>query len=154
MTREEDMFLFIKSNEAITEPYSDLLAISLVLTGYLLFIVLISSAYSSHASKAYAMEHYSELNFLAQKFKTMLACSDREDLLDAEKLARYQIKQLQFNQQFEIQIIIYAEGRVWKIGEEPSPFAVRSSASIPVTVRINPAQSIKGSLKLTLWQRL
>ncbi len=147
------MFLFIKSDKAITEPYSDLLAISLVLTGYLLFIILIGCAYSSQASKAYTVEHYSELNFLAQKLKGMLACSDREDLLDAEKLASYQARELLELHPLSIQVIIAAEDRVWRIGEEPDFFTIRSSISIPVTVRINPAQSIKGTLKLTLWQR-
>lgn len=146
------MFLFSKSDEAITEPYSDLLAISLALVGYLLFIILISSAYFSYASKAYAMEHYSELNFLAQKLKGMLACSDREDLLDAEKLASFQVSEL-LNREFDIQITITAEDKIWRIGEDPDFFKIKSSVSIPVTVRINPAQSIEGTLKLTLWQR-
>ncbi|MEM2924073.1 MAG: hypothetical protein QXJ68_00070 [Methanocellales archaeon] len=144
------MFLF--SEEGVTEPYSDLLAISLVLTGYLIFIILISSAYSSHASKAYAMEHYSELNFLAQKLKGKLACSDREDLLDAEKLTNFKVSEL-LDREFELQITIIAEDRIWNIGEEPSFFTTRSSILIPATVRINPAQSVEGTLKLTIWRR-
>ena len=151
------MSSLIRSDDGITEPYSDLLAISLVLIGFLLFLLLVGGAYRSYASKTYAMEHCSDVNFLAQKFRVMLASEFQEDLLDAEKLDRYQADSVRllssWNRKLGIQITVNAGKSFWAFGDEPELWIIRSSASIPVTVRMNPAQSLEGTLKVTIWER-
>ncbi len=151
------MSSLVSSDDAITEPYSDLLAISLILTGFLLFLVLVGGAYATYASKTFAMEHCSDVNFLAQKLKGELAFSTREDLLDVEKLDCYQADAEElldsWNHRFGIQITVTAGDRIWIIGDTPDLWVIRSSASLPVSVRVNPAQNVDGSLKVTLWER-
>ncbi len=79
---------FIDDDRGVTEPYTDLPAVGLVVVGILLFGYLLCSAYSAYAAKASYADMKEDLRTLAVALSgdPGIACEGGTAVLDARKL--------------------------------------------------------------------
>jgi hypothetical protein len=144
---------FISDERAVTEPYTDLPAIGIVVIGVLLFGYLLCSAYSAYASKTCYADLKDDLRTMAVALSgdPGMACEGSAMVLDAHKLANLSSDDellRKYGRPGEAVAIEAAAGTL-RWASRPVD-TVTASYALPVSVRLNDAQCIAGTLVVTL----
>jgi hypothetical protein len=146
-------FSFINDERAVTEPYTDLPAVGLVVIGVLLFGYLLCSAYSAYESKACYADLKDDLRTMAVALAgdPEIACEGSAAILEAQKLDNLSAN-VDLLRKFgrpgeEVAIEVAAGTLRWS----SSPVdTVTASYALPVSVRLNDARCLAGTLIVTL----
>jgi len=162
--RKEIMSSFISDERAVVEPHADMPAMALAVVGFIVFIAIISQAYGAYQNKAFIAENYQDAMNLAEKLSrdSTLTGSVRPDVIDAARLEEIgkEPKELMrkyggfYNFMFKVEVA--TSGRTYtSIIKDPdipgSKYGI--SSSIPVTVRLNDAQELPGTLTVKIWRK-
>jgi hypothetical protein len=130
----------------LTEPYTDLPALGIVAVGLILFSFLLFSAYSAYASSAYYAAVRGDLRSVAR----MAACDPGlcagAGVLDARKLDNASA----FDPGYLVQVTVSASGYYWQLGRGSRGRS--ASYALPVSVKLNDARCIPGTLTVTMWE--
>ncbi len=147
------MSSFTSDDQGVTEPYTDLPAIGLVVVGVLLFGYLICSAYSAYASKTCYADLKDDLRTMAVALSgdPGIACEGGATVLDAHKLDNLSVDDTllrKYGRPGEaVAIEVTAETFRWS--SSPVETAIVGYV-LPVSVRLNDARCIAGTLVVTL----
>ncbi len=157
------MSSFISDERAVVEPYADMPAMALAVTGFMVFIAIMSQAYGTYQQKSFISENYQDAANLAEKLsrESMLTGSVRPDVIDAEHLEEIGedpdelMNKYGGYYNFMFKVEVNANGRKYSriiTPDVPVPeYGV--SSSIPVTVRFNDAQELGGTLSVKIWRK-
>ena len=137
----------------MTEPYTDLPALGLVVVGVLLFGYLLCSAYSAYASEASYADLKDDLRTMAMALSgdPALACEGGTAILDARKLdnlsagSDFLRRYGRPGQTVALEIIV--DGGRWSAGTVDHAVA---GYSLPVAVRLNDARCLAGTLTVSV----
>lgn len=157
------MSSFISDERAVVEPHVDMPAMALAVVGFMVFIAIMSQAHGTYRQKAFISENYQDAANLAEKLSrdSMLTGSVRPDVIDAEHLEKL-VKDpdelmnkygAYYNFMFKVEVD--ANGRKYSriITPDISAPEYGVSSSIPVTVRLNDAQELPGTLSVKIWRK-
>ena len=149
------MYSFTSDDRGITEPYTDLPSVAIVSVGLILFGFLVLSAYTSYASAAYSAMVRGDLRQAAIAIESdpKLASSGRPGVLVASELdaAGPGVLSGYGHPGAAMAAKIEAQGYCWQVGEPSS--GVSASYCMPITVILNDARSLPGTLTVTVWER-
>ena len=116
--------------------------------GLILFTFLMLSAYSSYASSAYYAGVRGDLRNVAHAVAADPLLTDSPYTFDARKLDN--ASTTDFYGYRAVQMAVDAEGYHWSWGRTSEG---RSASSLlPVSVRLNDARCVAGTLKVTMWE--
>ena len=144
------------------EPHIDLPAMALAVVGFMVFIAIMSQAYGTFRQKSFISENYQDASSLAEKLSrdVMLTGGARPDVIDAgrlEEIRKYPDELLNkygryYNFMFKVEV---DAGRKYSsiVAPDISIPEYGVSSSIPVTVRLNDAQEIGGTLTVKIWRK-
>jgi hypothetical protein len=158
------MLSFISDDRAVVEPHADMPAMALAVVGFIVFIAVMSQAYGAFQNKAFIAENYQDAANLAEKLSrdASLTGSLRPDVIDAAKLEELGndpqelMKKYDAHYNFILKVEVDTESRTYtKIIKDPdiSYSKYGLSSSIPVTVRLNEAQELPGTLTVKIWRK-
>jgi hypothetical protein len=147
------MSLLISDDRGVTEPYTDLPAVGLVVIGILIFGYMLGSAYSAYASKTCYADLKDDLRTMAVALSgdPGLACEGSATVLDAHKLANLSMNDdflMKYGRPGETVAIEVATG-TFRWSSSPVD-TVAASYVLPVSVRLNDARCLAGTLIVTL----
>ena len=146
------------NEKGIVEPNSDLVAMALAVVGFIIFVSLVAHTYQVYQEKTYIAEHYGDAASLAGLLmkNPALTAPDRPDLIDAsriEGLGPEDIRELterygtRYDFSFKIEVPPFYRKVV---GSSPD---MGVSASVPVTIRLNEANEMPGTLTVKIWEK-
>ncbi len=146
------MCSFARDERGATEPYTDLPAIGIVAVGLIVFSFLLFSAYSSYASSSYYAGVRGDLRSMARMVACDPAICESAGVMDARKLdnASFGVPGLGYPGS-AVQVTISAPGYQWRLGQ--GSVGRSASYALPVSVKLNDARCIPGTLKVTIWER-
>ena len=158
------MSSFFNDDRAVVEPHADMPAMALAVVGFIVFIAVMSQAYGAFQNKAFIAENYQDAANLAEKFSrdASLTGTSRPDVIDAEKLEvlgnhpQELMQKYCAHYNFLLKVEVDTMSRKYtKIIKDPdiseSKYCI--SSSIPVTVRLNEAQELPGTLTVKIWRK-
>ncbi|HUV81784.1 MAG TPA: hypothetical protein VMW53_01725 [archaeon] len=146
------------NEKGIVEPNSDLVAMALAIVGFIIFVSLVTHTYQVHQEKTYIAEHYGDAASLAELLmkNPALTAPDRPDLIDAsriEALGPEDILELKerYGTRYDFSFKIEVPPFYRKVmGTSPD---MGVSASVPVTIRLNEAKEMPGTLTVKIWEK-
>ena len=146
------------NEKGIVEPNSDLVAMALAIIGFIIFVSLVTHTYQVHQEKTYIAEHYGDAASLAELLmkNPALTAPDRPDLIDAsriEALGPEDILELKerYGTRYDFSFKIEVPPFYRKVmGTSPD---MGVSASVPVTIRLNEAKEMPGTLTVKIWEK-
>jgi hypothetical protein len=145
-------YSFIEDDRGVTEPYTDLPALGIMAVGLIVFSYLMLSAYSSYASSAYYASVKEDLNKIAHAVASDPSYSYRPYLLDAHMLDNASKKDFAYGYPGSaVQVIVEGPGHGWHFGRASG--GKSASYMLPVSIRLNDARCVQGTLKVTMWER-
>ncbi len=145
------MCSFTADERGATEPYTDLPALGIVAVGLILFTFLLFSAYSSYASSAYYAAVRGDLRSMARAVACDPAICESEGVLDARKLDNTtELSSLGYPG-CAVRVAVSAPGYQWRFGE--SAHGRSAGYALPVSIKLNAARCIPGTLTVTMWER-
>lgn len=145
---------FSSDDRGVTGPYTDLPALGLVAIGTLLFAYLMFSAYASYEAKAYYADRKEDLRTLAVAIAAdpHIAWEGMSGMLDAQKLNNASCEpeaMADFGIPGEnVYAMIEAGHLRWAVGKQESG-GRSASYRLPITVRLNDAGCLSGTLTVT-----
>lgn len=148
---------FLFDERGVTEPYTDLPALGIVAVGFIVFGYLMLSAYSAYASATYDAALRTDLMSTADAIASdpALAVDGHPGMLDAMKLNAAGKKSdplVKFGYPgAPVAIEVEAGQYRWHIGKVSQGKA--SSCSRPITLMVNDARCVPGTLTVTMWER-
>jgi hypothetical protein len=150
--------LFTSDEQAVVEPNSDLVAMALAVIGFVIFISVMAHTYQVYQEKTYIAQHYDDAASLAGLLRNdpLLTAPGRPDLIDAsrvESLGAGDISELKdrYGTRYDFSFKVEAPPSYSKVVGTSEDLGV--SASIPVTIRLNEAEEMPGTLTVKLWER-
>ena len=148
-------YSFISDDCGVTEPYTDLPSLAILAVGLLLFGFLILSAYTSYASSAYYAAIKGDLREVALAIESdpAITSEGHPGVIVASSIDKTGVDALSGygHPGAVLQATIEAPGYRWQIGEASK--GVSASYRIPITVELNDARSLQGTLTVTAWER-
>jgi hypothetical protein len=149
------MYSFINDDRGVTEPYTDLPSLAILAVGLMLFGFLILSAYTSYASSAYYAAIKGDLREVALAIESdpAIISEGHPGVIVASNIDRAGPGALSGygHPGTVLQATIEAPGYRWQIGETSK--GVSASYRMPITVMLNDARSLPGTLTITGWER-
>jgi hypothetical protein len=140
-------------DRAVTEPYTDLPALGLVAVGILLFGYLLCSAYSAYEAKASYVDLKDDLRTMAVALSADpgITFDGISGIMDARKLDNLSLS-ASFLRKYGrpgegVFIEIMADRHGWTSGASGK---VTAGYALPVTVRLNDARCLPGTLTISL----
>ena len=158
------MSSFISDDRAVIEPYADMPAMALAVTGFIVFIAVISQAYGAYQNKAFIAENYQDAMNLAEKLSrdVSLTGNVRPDIIDVKYLETLSKNPDELMQKygkyynFIFRIDVNAKDRTYQMTVKDPDKPVSKygiSSSIPVTVRFNDVEEFPGTLTVKIWRK-
>jgi hypothetical protein len=147
------MSSFARDDRGVTEPYTDLPAVGLLVIGILLFGYQLCSAYSAYVSETCYADLKDDLRTMAVALAgdPALACEGVTAVLDAHKLDNMSVCNdflRKYGRPGEVVAIeIVADGNRWTSG---SAGKAAAGYILPVAVRLNDARSMAGTLTVSV----
>lgn len=146
---------FTCDDRGVTEPYTDIPSLAILAVGLILFGFLVLSAYTSYASSAYDAAVKGDLREVALAIESdpAIGSDGHPGVLVASNIDKAGQGALfgYGHPGAALQATIEAPGYMWQIGE--SSKGVSASYRIPVTIVLNDARSLPGTLTVTAWER-
>ena len=150
--------MFTSDERAVVEPNSDLIAMALAVIGFIIFISVMAHTYQVYQEKTLIAQHYGDAASLAGLLRNdpVLTAPGRPDLIDAyrvESLGAGDISELKdrYGTRYDFSFKVEAPPTYSKVVGTSEDLGV--SASIPVTIRLNEAEEMPGTLTVKLWER-
>lgn len=143
------MCSFIRDERGVTEPFTDMPALGIVAVGLIIFAYLMLSAYSSYAASAYYADIRGDLRNVAHAVAADPALTDEPYTFDAHKLDNASLS-ADYGYR-AIQMTVDAPGHHWTWGRASR--GTSESCVLPVSVRLNDARCVTGSLRVAMWER-
>jgi hypothetical protein len=150
---------FLQDKRAISEEFTSLPALAVVMIGFTLFVALIGNTYIAYHQRRAIVEDYQIGAFISTKLTSPhcffmrpggivdLPCLER----DSEALQLLQNNYLSSGINFTIRIHWLEHIREFPTSL-PSDVGNRIAISKPVGIYLNPAQTVPGSLTVILWE--
>ena len=150
--------MFTSDERAVVEPNSDLVAMALAVIGFVIFISVMAHTYQVYQEKTFIAQHYDDAVSLAGLLRndpllTVPGCPVLIDASRVESMDAGDINELRdkyatrYNFSFKIEV----PPTYSKVVGTSEDLGV--SASIPVTIRLNEAEEIPGTLTVKIWER-
>ncbi len=150
--------MFTSNERAVVEPNSDLVAMALAVIGFVIFISLMSHTYQVYQEKTFIAQHYDDAASLAGLLRNdpLLTAPERPDLIDAsrvESLGAGDISELEdrYGTRYDFSFKVEVPPIYSKVVGTSEDLGV--SASIPVTIRLNEAEEMPGTLTVKIWEK-
>lgn len=144
------MCSFTRDERGVTEPYTDLPALGIVAVGLIIFAYLILSAYTSYASSAYYASVKGDLRNVARTVAADPGLTYAPYTFDARKLDNASLSRADYGYR-AVRMTVDAPGYHWAWGR--AAYGRSAGCALPVSVRLNDARCIAGTLKVTMWER-
>ncbi|MFZ3383790.1 MAG: hypothetical protein WA144_07695 [Candidatus Methanoperedens sp.] len=153
------MSSFINDEKGLIEPYTELPAMALAVVGFIVFIALLTQAYSTYQEKSFIAGHYQDAANLARKLgRDSSLTGGHPGVIDSGKLEKLDTAEL-FRQygsyyNFMFKIDSNSEYRSYNIiikNPDYGDSKIGVSASIPITVRFNDVEEQPGTLTVKIW---
>lgn len=156
--------IFIKNQDAISEEFTTLPALTIVIIGFTLFILLISNVYSTYNNRVNSLDKYQIASFISSKvtnpdcYFMMEGGVVNLPLLDSadpsnsdEKLQdmREELKASGVN--FSIQVSWDGKEKYFPEDDLKSGIGEKVAVSKTVSVFLNEAQTMPGKLTVIIW---
>lgn len=155
------MFSFFRNEKGLIEPYTELPAMALAVVGFIVFIAIVSQAYTTFQEKSFITGHYQDAANLAQKLGSDSALTGgRPGIIDSGRLETLNTAEI-FQQygsyyNFMFKIDSNSEKRTYSVifkKPDSSESKIGVSASIPMTVRFNDVEEQPGTLTVKIWRK-
>lgn len=150
--------MFTSDERAVVEPNSDLVAMALAVIGFVIFISVMAHTYQVYQEKTFIAQHYNDAASLAGLLRNdpLLTAPGRPDLIDAFRVESMGTKDFgelkeRYGTRYDFSFKVEAPPTYSKVVGTSKDLGV--SASIPVTIRLNEAEEIPGTLTVKLWER-
>ncbi|MDD5778348.1 MAG: hypothetical protein PHU95_02735 [Candidatus Thermoplasmatota archaeon] len=162
------MCSFISDERGISEEFTSLPALAVVLIGFGLFFALVGGAYHAHTEKMERVDEYRAANFVLQKLTASNGVLAEEGILmpggmvDGQRLLQ---------KESEVARTLYEEAVApgwgysmvveWRVGGEYTACRVdvceseggeQIAASKKIPVRVNAAQTVSGTFTVRVWE--
>jgi hypothetical protein len=155
--KKEDYFL--KNEHGVTEEFTSLPALSIVMIGVTLFLFLLSQSYDAHQTRMMQLQRYQEAYQLLQKFTNPNSPWIRsEGIVDLPYLLQHNEILRNLQEQYQTSGICFILRLDYdkNINEFPEPFPNatknRVAVNMELGVYLNDAQTLPGTLTLILWR--
>lgn len=150
--------MFTSDEKGLVEPNSDLIAMTLAVIGFIVFVSLLAHAYQVQQEKTFIAEHYSDAAVLAGLLRNdpLLTAPDRPDLIDASRVEALTPEEFaglkdrygtRYGFSFKVEVPPSYSTMVGTSEE------MGVSASVPVTIRLNEAREMPGMLTVKIWEK-
>jgi hypothetical protein len=155
---------FILDETAVSEEFTSLPALSVVMIGFTLFFVLLANVYASYGLRVESLEKYQTADFIATKLTNPDCFFIKEGgLVDLPELRSYgnDDKLNSMRQEYKASNVNFTVRVSWQDGNEiksedfpenlPDYIGDRVAVSRDVSVYLNEAQTSPGKLTIILW---
>lgn len=150
--------MFTRDERAVVEPNSDMVAMALAVIGFVIFISVMAHTYQVYQEKTFIAQHYGDAVSLAEllgndPLLTVTRCPGLIDASRVESMDAGDINELKskYATRYDFSFKIEVEPTYSKVVGTSEDLGV--SASIPVTIRLNEAEEMPGTLTVKLWER-
>jgi hypothetical protein len=133
----------------VTEPYTGLPSLGIVAVGFIIFLYMIMSAYSSYASSAYYASVKDGLMSMARYAAADPSLSYSPGVMDARRLDNATKTDAGYPGS-KVEYIVEAQGYSWRWGR--ASVGRSASVQLAVSVRLNDARCVPGTLRVTMWE--
>lgn len=157
------MSSFISDERGIIEPYADLPAMALAVVGFVVFIAIISQAYSAYEEKSFIAGHYQDAANLADMLaRDRILTGARPGMIESDKLETIKKDPAEIFQKygsyynFMFKVDSNSGNREYSIiikNHDSGESKIGISASIPVTVKLNDLEEQPGILTVKIWSK-
>jgi len=153
------MSSFTSDEKGLIEPYTELPAMALAVVGFIVFIALLTQAYTTYQEKSFIAGHYQDAANLAMKLGMDSSLTGGQPgVIDSGNLEKLDTAELfqkygsYYNFMFKIDS--NSEHRSYNIiikNPDYGDSKIGVSASIPITVRFNDVEEQPGTLTVKIW---
>ena len=162
--KREASSLYISDDRGITEPYSDIISMMLVVVGFTMFFVVVVQTYNAYADRAFIIGHSQDALRLAEALRAdpLFISGDGTDIIDANKVRETAERPGNLYSRYGslYNFIVKIEAKsdsitcceiIKKPGTETPKLGI--AFSIPVTVKLNDAELVQGTLSVKIWRK-
>ncbi|MCX6661003.1 MAG: hypothetical protein NTY91_00455 [Euryarchaeota archaeon] len=150
---------FLKNEEAVSEEFTVLPALSVVMIGFALFVILLAQTYLVYADRIDRLQSYQTADGLLQKLTNPDCFFIRESgLIDVHLLQDNTYFLQQFFEKYtraglHFLLQLHWNNQLWEYPNpgESNPLS-RTAVSKGIGVYLNEAQTIPGTLTIVLWK--
>jgi hypothetical protein len=151
--------LFLVDEHAISEEFTTLPALSVVMIGFALFIVLLAQTYSTYEERIAQLQNYQTADGIAHKLTNPDSYFIRDDGLidvailesDMGPLQKIQEEYHRSGVSFLLRLRWYNITKDFP-AEQPATSMNRLAVSKEVGIYLNPAQTVPGTITIILWR--
>jgi len=161
MVKKTHLHRFVKDENAISEEFTSLPALSVVMVGFALFILLFSNTYVTYSTRIDSLEKYQTADFIATKLTNpdcffmkeggvvALPLLDTQESRDKIKAMRTEYTPSGIN--FSIRVNWDSNSLYFPEDTLPTGVGDRVAVSRDVSVYLNQAQTRPGKLTIIIW---
>lgn len=150
---------FLKNEEAVSEEFTVLPALSIVMIGFTIFVVLLAQTYLAHAERVELLQQYQITDGLLQKLTNPECYFIRTgglidlSILECDTSSFHRLYEHYKQIGYEFYLQLQWDGQSKTLPESCIPQSLKRIAiSRAIGVYINEAQTIPGTLTLVLWK--
>ena len=151
--------IFLKNEDAVSEEFTVLPALSIVMIGFALFVVLLAQTYTTYADHISRLQYYHRANGLLQKLTNPECYFIREGgLIDVSILQNDNTSLQKLGEQYKQFGIFFLFQLNWNNqcqnfpDIEPVTNVSRIAVSKSVGIYLNEAQTLTGTLTIIVWR--
>ncbi|AKB43023.1 hypothetical protein MSVAZ_0754 [Methanosarcina vacuolata Z-761] len=162
--------LMSRDERGVLEPHTDLLSVALAVIGFMVFAALMSQTYLGYEDRSFALENYETASLIAENLADAPALeAESTGLLSAASLDTFSgpnganererlFAAFSRNYRFLVEVRTGDGQWHWQIkpdDAEPDAFAdglEKVAASVPVVIKLNPAESVPGTLTVVIYK--
>lgn len=150
---------FLADDRAVSEEFTALPALSVVMIGFTLFFVLLANTYSAYHNRADQLERYHTADLIATTLITPSCDFITQGMIDYPGLSQGLYNGVLTNLRDEYRqsgldfvLLLHWDDGELIIPEQPPSMHDRIAVSREVSIQLNPAQTTPGSLTVLLWE--
>jgi len=161
-----------RDERGVLEPQADILSTALAVTGFVIFAVILSQAYQGYEARFFALENYESASLFAETLsEAPVLKAEGSNMISAVALDRLAgssgVKEREklfaaFSGNYLFLVEVRTSDGRWKWRIEPNDAEPDSfkqgkekvAASVPVVIKVNPAESVSGTLTVVLYKTL
>jgi hypothetical protein len=151
--------IFLKNEDAVSEEFTVLPALSIVMIGFALFVVLLAQTYITYADHLSRLQNYQTANGLLQKFTNPDCSFVREGgAIDLSILQNDNASLQKLSEQYRQSDIFFLFQLTWNNQSQvfPNIEPTANTSTIAVSKRVgiylNEAQTLPGDLTIIVWR--
>ena len=159
MKNRVELRIFLKNENAVSEEFTVLPALSIVMIGFALFVVLLAQTYITYADHISRFQNYHTANGLLQKLTNPDCYFVREGgLIDVSILQNDNTSLQKLCEQYQQSGVFFLFQLTWNNQSQvfpssiPATNASRIAVSKQVSLYLNEAQTLPGILTIIVWR--